>query len=317
MFDKPPSIKAPEFPKLTWLNSKALNLDDLAGRVVLVDFWTYSCINCQRTLPYLKTWWDKYSNNGLVIIGVHTPEFEFEKNLENVKKALEKYEVSYPVALDNDYLVWNSYANHYWPAKYLIDSSGKIIYTHFGEGNYQETELQIQQALQNAGFKISDKLVGSLGEEGLSFEQTPELYFGSARAVIKDVPTGSFASQLEVDQIYKTGDWKQENEFLEHSGETKDLDDLIILKYKAKTLYLVMESTAHEPIKVYLTLDGVGLKDNGAGRDVKFDSEDRSYVEVQFSTLYNLIEKQTFGEHILRLSTTSKDLRLFAFTFGS
>ena len=143
--------QAPDFPDdLKWLNSSPLKLSKLKGKVVLVDFWTYSCINCQRTLPYLKTWWQKYQDKGLVIIGVHTPEFEFEKELKNVKEALKKYDVTWPVVLDNDYLIWNSFANHYWPAKYLIDHQGKIIYTHFGEGNYQETELEIQKEIGRA-----------------------------------------------------------------------------------------------------------------------------------------------------------------------
>ena len=125
-------VNAPEFPpKLTWFNSFPLNLKDLTGKVILVDFWTYSCINCQRTLPYLKQVWEKYKDHGLIIIGVHSPEFDFEKIPDNVKAALKKYEVTWPVVMDNNMEIWSSYANHYWPAKYLINHQGKIIYTHF------------------------------------------------------------------------------------------------------------------------------------------------------------------------------------------
>lgn len=309
------SVNAPEFPdNLTWLNSKPLTIGKLTGKAVLIDFWTYSCINCQRTLPYLKKWWDKYSQSGLVIIGVHSPEFEFEKSEKNVQAALKKYGVTWPVVLDNDMQIWNSYGNHYWPAKYLIDHQGQIIYTHFGEGNYIETEMQIQSALKDAGFKIDEKMIS--GSEGSSFGsgQTPELYFGSARGSVENIPQDI---SLQPDQIYTIGKWRQEKEFLQHGRITDDLDDLIILNYTAKDVYLVMESEDGQPAKVYLTLDGVGLNSNNAGEDVKFDEKDRSYVEVKFSTLYHLVSTPTFGDHTLRLSTTSDRLRCFAFTFGS
>lgn len=309
------TVTAPEFPNnLTWLNSKPPTMEELKGRVVLIDFWTYSCINCQRTLPYLKKWWDKYHKSGLIVIGVHSPEFGFEKDLKNVKEALEKYDVDWPIVLDNDMQIWQLFANHYWPAKYLVNHQGKIIYTHFGEGNYIETELKIQSALRDAGFKVSDQMVS--GSEQSFFEngQTPELYFGSLRGQVTNIPQDI---SIEPDHIYTIGKWNQEKEYLQHGRETDDLDDLIILSYKAKDVYLVMESEDGSPIKVYITLDRVGLSSENAGKDVEFDKEGRSYVEVRFSTLYNIISTQTFGDHTLRLSTLSGKLRLFAFTFGS
>ena len=164
--DDKAGVRAPEFPKgLTWLNSDPLSLENLKSKVVLVDFWTYSCINCQRTLPYLNQWHEKYKDSGLVIIGVHSPEFDFEKKEENVKEALEKYKVTWPVVLDSKMDIWGSYGNNYWPAKYLISHEGKIIFTHFGEGNYVETELKIQDALREAGFSVDGKVsVDSQGD---------------------------------------------------------------------------------------------------------------------------------------------------------
>ncbi len=312
-------VNAPEFPsKLIWLNLPSdlvgLRIADLRGRVVLVDFWTYSCINCQRTLPFLKKWWEKYQDSGLVIIGVHSPEFGFEKDPENVKQALKKYEVSWPTVLDNDMKIWNSFANHYWPAKYLIDHKGKIIFTHFGEGNYIETELKTQEALREAGFEVDGKL--SSGSQGVALEvgQTPELYFGSLRGGVENIPQDI---SLKQDQIYSIGKWKQEDEFLQHSRVTDDLDDLVILQYIAKNVYLVMGSEDGRSLKVYVTLDGVGLSGENAGSDIQFDSESRSFVEVKFATLYNLVSTPSFGDHTLRLSTLSDKLSLFAFTFGS
>lgn len=307
-------VNAPQFPqKLTWLNSELLSLESLRGKVILVDFWTYSCINCQRTLPFLKKWHDKYQDSGLVIIGVESPEFEFEKDPENVKAALEKYDVTWPVVIDTDLDIWNSFANHYWPAKYLIDHQGKIIFTHFGEGNYIETELKIQEALREAGFEVSDKLSGG-DDLKLQSGQTPELYFGLLRGNVDNIPQDI---SLKPDQIYSIGKWQQEPEFLQHGRVTDDLDDLIILSYTAKDVFLVMESEDGRPVKVYVTLDSVGLSSENAGQDVQFDKEGRSFMEVKFSTLYNIVSSQTFGDHTLRLSTTSDKLRLFAFTFGS
>ncbi len=333
MFDS--SISAPKFPtryndrkEVIWFNSEPIKLESLTGKVVLIDFWTYSCINCQRTLPYLKKWWDKYQDSGLVIIGVHTPEFEFEKDPENIKEALRKYKVDWPVVIDNDYQVWELYANHYWPAKYLIDHKGKIIFHHAGEGNYIETEMKIQSALEEAGFKISKQLVSDISRESgaLWKAQTPETYLGYARGVlgnsggIREEKSFEYHFHDEVtepDAVYLEGAWKVDKEYLQHARETEDLEDLLILSYKSKDVYLVMESEDKKMIKVYVTLDSVGLTQENAGKDIQFDPEGRSFVEVQFATLYHLISTESFGDHILRLSTTSDKLRCFAFTFGA
>ena len=313
-------VRAPEFPVgLTWLNCDPLSLEHLKGKVVLIDFWTYSCINCQRTLPYLRAWHEKYKNSGLIIIGVHSPEFDFEKQEENVKEALKKYDVNWPVVLDNQMKIWGSFGNNYWPAKYLINHESKIIFTHFGEGNYVETELKIQEALREAGppagragFKVPSTVGG--GEDlKLQTGQTPELYFGSLRGQVINVPQDI---SIKKDQIYTIGEWKLEPEYLQHARITKDLDDLVILSYSGKDMFVVMSTENQEQVKVYITLDGIGLNDSNMGRDVKFDSAGRSFLEVKFSTLYHVISTLNFGDHVFRLSTTSDKLRLHAFTFG-
>ncbi|HTK02931.1 MAG TPA: thioredoxin family protein [Bordetella sp.] len=149
----PPLAQAPEFTGIEkWLNSEPLDMASLRGKVVLVDFWTYTCINCIHTLPYVKSWYQKYKDQGLVVVGVHTPEFPFERSTQNVQDAIKRFGITFPVAQDNKYATWDAYRNIYWPAFYLIDKQGKVIYTHFGEGKYQETESVIQQALaQPAG----------------------------------------------------------------------------------------------------------------------------------------------------------------------
>ena len=313
--DSKAGVRAPEFPKgLSWLNSDPLPLEKLKGKVVLVDFWTYSCINCQRTLPYLNQWHEKYQDSGLVIIGVHSPEFDFEKKEENVKEALEKYKVTWPVVLDSKMDIWGSYGNNYWPAKYLISHEGKIIFTHFGEGNYVETELKIQDALREAGFSVDGKVSVASEGDALQGGQTPELYFGSWRGNIVNIPQDI---AIKKDQIYTIGEWNLEADHIQHARETKDLDDLVVLSYTAKDVYLVMSTENEEQIKVYITLDGIGLNDSNVGRDVKFDEAGRSYIEVKFATLYHIISTLNPSDHVLRLSTTSDKLRLHAFTFGS
>jgi thiol-disulfide isomerase/thioredoxin len=140
--------RAPEFVGIEkWLNTEPLSMQKLRGKVVLVDFWTYTCINCINTLPHVKRWHDKYKDQGLVVVGVHTPEYPFERSTENVKTALKRFDIRYPVAQDNRYATWNAYGNQYWPAAYLIDKNGEIVYKHFGEGNYQETEAMIRTLL--------------------------------------------------------------------------------------------------------------------------------------------------------------------------
>lgn len=156
---------APEFVGLTdWINTdngNPIKVSDLKGRVVLVDFWTYSCINCQRDIPYVNEWYDKYHNYGFEVIGVHTPEFRFEQNLENVKKAVADLGIKYPVALDNKYQTWRRFQNHYWPAKYLIDANGQIVFYRFGEGSYDLTEQKIQELLQQATMQKTEDLMGA------------------------------------------------------------------------------------------------------------------------------------------------------------
>ena len=166
-------------PGGAWINSNQLALAELKGKVVVIDFWTYSCINCQRTLPYLKNWWEKYKDKGLVIIGVHSPEFEFEKSESNVKKAVSDFGIKYPVVQDNDFATWRSYDNRYWPAKYIIDKEGYIRYTHFGEGAYDETEKVIQDLLKETGAKdVSPKINNPTYQVQT---KTPEIYLGFSR----------------------------------------------------------------------------------------------------------------------------------------
>lgn len=227
---KDPNMSAPEFSGIEkWLNSNPLTVAGLRGQVVLVDFWTYSCINCIRTLPYITGWYEKYKDRGFVVVGVHTPEFAFEKDTENVKTALRRHKINYPVAQDNDYATWNAYDNHYWPAHYLIDQNGQIVYVHFGEGKYQETEAAIQQLL---GLGDEEEMAEEKNQREV---RTPEIYFGLKR-LDKDL-----TPKLE-------GQWTHSDE----SARLVGVNGKIKLNFFAKDAHMVAQSENSSEVKVFV-----------------------------------------------------------------
>ncbi|MBI3956133.1 cytochrome c biogenesis protein DipZ [Candidatus Gottesmanbacteria bacterium] len=263
-----------------WFNSDSLSIKSLRGQVVLIDFWTYTCINCIRTLPYLKSWHAKYKDKGLVIIGVHTPEFEFEKNPDNVARAIADFGITYPVMQDNDYATWNAYANRYWPAKYLVDKNGKIRYTHFGEGEYDETEMKIQELLKEAG-----SLTDATPVDNPSYRvqaRTPETYLGSLRG--------------DYSRITTTGTWTVGEEYAMPSAGAK-----LSFRFDAAEVFLVMRPKAKGVQgNIRVLLDGTFVKD----------------VNVDADKLYTLIELPAAGEHLLELEFLDGNVELYAFTFG-
>lgn len=267
-----------------WINSPALNLAGLRGKVVLVDFWTYSCINCQRTIPYIQSWWKKYKDQGLVIVGVHTPEFEFEKDTDNVKSAMEKYGVDWPVVQDNDYKIWKAYKNQFWPHKYLIDQEGKIVYDHIGEGGYEETEREIQKLLKATDMAVVEE--PKSGAIGFGMKQTPELYVNQR---------GKFSGQIGKgqDRVELLGDWKIEEEY---SGAGDDAG--IRLEYQAGEVNLVMSLPDETKRTVSYRVD---------------EGEERT-ISVGVDDLYQVWEGK-FGKHKLDFEV-EKGVRVHAFTFG-
>ena len=272
--------RAPEFiPGGEWFNSPPLTMSQLRGKVVLVDFWTYTCINCIRTLPYIKAWHEKYKDHGLIIVGVHTPEFEFEKNSANVAKAIADYGLKYPIMQDNDYATWKAYSNRYWPAKYFVDVEGRIRFTHFGEGDYDESEAVIQSLLKEAGLLTQDLPVSNPTNKINA--KTPELYLGALRA-----EPGWF--KLE-------GDWQQTDEYNNPQARAT-----LTLNFEAMNAYLVMRPKEGVPgkLKVYL--------------DDKLQQE----ITIDADKLYQLVKLETAGKHTLKLEFLDSNSELFAFTFG-
>jgi thiol-disulfide isomerase/thioredoxin len=290
---------APEIAGITdWINSDPLTLQALKGRVVLIDFWTYSCINCIRTLPYVKKWYEAYKGDGFVVIGVHAPEFAFERKLENVQDAVLDYGITYPVALDNNVKTWNAYQNRYWPAHYLIDREGRLVYTHFGEGNYNVTEHNIRVLL---GTK--SKFSGEADVVRHPVGQSPETYLGYARAqnfvspqgLVRDVQAiYTKPEALAPHQWALTGPWTA-------SRKKVTSGDGAVLHYRfvAGEVHLVMGSADGEPIEVLVRLGGA----------------DVGMLIVSKQKLYTLV-KAPAGAGLLEIIPQKAGLEAYAFTFG-
>ncbi len=304
---------APELAGISnWLNSNPLTLSQLKGKVVLVDFWTYTCINCIRTLPYVTSWYEKYKNQGFVVIGVHTPEFEFEKNTANVAAALKQYKINYPVAQDNDYKTWNAYSNQYWPADYLIDAKGNVRDVHFGEGNYDKTEEAIKELLAEAGSTVDNNLV-NIADKTPKASLTPETYLGTARmqrfAPSESVRGGlqkfTLPDNLGEDSFAFQGSFDVQAEFAKSEAGSE-----LFFNFNAQKVFLVMlPETVGEKIKVYL--DGKPIDAASAGEDVR-----NGVLTLDLDRLYNLVDlKAVGGRHLLRLEFLGKT-SVFAFTFG-
>jgi thiol-disulfide isomerase/thioredoxin len=317
LVDKSDLGKAPELiPGGKWYNlsqgNQELTLSELRGKVVLVDFWTYTCINCIRTLPYLKAWHEKYKDMGLVIVGVHTPEFEFEKNPKNVEKAIRDFGLTYPIVQDNDYATWKAYDNHYWPAKYFIDKTGKIRKTHFGEGDYDESEQYIQKLLKETGEEISSPVINPTY---VVQTKTPETYLGYDRleyqtqmsAVVLDKPMQLAApSPIPYNRFAYTGTVVVSREFAEPMAGTK-----LYFNFDSRNVYLVMRPKANTVSQIKVSLDGTVITYETQGADVK-----NGIVIIDSDRLYKLISLPTIQNHILELEFFDDNIQLYAFTFG-
>ncbi len=295
-----------------WVNSDPLTLEQLRGKVVLIDFWTYTCINCIRTLPYLKSWNEKYGDEGLVIIGVHTPEFEFEKDINNLKDAVNDFELTYPIMQDNDYATWRAYDNHYWPAKYLIDAKGNIRYHHYGEGDYDETEKVIQTLLKEAGTEVNQTTIDN--PEYTITARTPELYLGYGRIeyfqsperIIQNAPQEySAPNTLLPNRFAYTSTWEIGEEYAKPTQGGS-----LILNFEASEVFLVMRSK-NGAGRIEVTLDGQTVDATNKGADV-----DDGIITVDKDRLYKLIRLDSPGKHTLKLIFQDNNLELFAFTFG-
>jgi cytochrome c biogenesis protein CcdA/thiol-disulfide isomerase/thioredoxin len=306
---------APEFTGIDhWLNSKPLTLADLRGKVVLVDFWTYSCINCIRTLPYVEGWYQKYASHGFVVVGVHSPEFAFEHDTGNVSAAIARFGITYPVAQDNEFSTWNAYNNEYWPAHYLIDATGHIRAEHFGEGDYDGTEADIRALLQEAGKSALPGETAGQGGVPTANGQTPETYLGSSReAGFQGAYPGDgthafqLPSQLDLNSWGLDGTWDVTSQYV----TAAQAGDKLELSFKARDVYLVM--SAPGSVTAHVTIGGATTPPAEGTEDVSASGE----ITVSSSRLYHLVHLPASEQATLTITFDAPGAQAFAFTFGS
>jgi cytochrome c biogenesis protein CcdA/thiol-disulfide isomerase/thioredoxin len=324
--DLPVEGEIPSFAGATlWLNSPPLTAAALRGKVVMVDFWTYSCINCLRALPFVQGWYDKYKDHGLVVIGVHAPEFAFEKDPANVRRAVADLKVTYPVALDNDYAIWQAFNNQYWPAHYFIDATGRIRGHHFGEGNYDESEQIIRRLLTDAGNSNlpaagvgGARAVGVQAAPDEAHDQSPETYVGYGRAENFVSPGGfgrdqahtySAPSEFKLNQWALSGSWTVDTE----KAVLASAPGKILFRFYARDLHLVLgPGKDGKPVRFRVTVDGAAP---GVNHGADTDANGVGSVDVQ--RLYQLIRQSSaVGEHSFAIEFLDSGVQAYSFTFG-
>ncbi|MBI5226733.1 redoxin domain-containing protein [Candidatus Micrarchaeota archaeon] len=316
--------KAPELAGITgYLNAPdGFKLADAKGKVILVDFWTYTCINCIRTLPYLTDWYSKYAAQGFEIIGVHTPEFEFEKDINNVRAAVEKYGIKYPVVLDSIYGTWNAYQNQYWPHHFLIDADGYIRFDHIGEGGYDETEAQIVQLLKERNASITmNTTAPAVTPTDFSKIGTPEIYFGAKfirqplgndQTLAADVPINfTFPKTAFTPNLaYLDGTWALRAGSAELLSET----GRVALVFTANKANIVAGTNVNQTVWLNASVDGKALSEETAGSDAVLAGSGFT-VPVMDQRLYNIVSTKGYRQKELMFNVT-KGFELYTFTFG-
>jgi thiol-disulfide isomerase/thioredoxin len=322
------TVRAPEIGHV-WLNSSPLSFRQLRGRVVLVDFWDYTCVNCIRTLPYVQAWHKRYLDKGLTTIGVHTPEFTFAQYESNVERGVREFGITYPVVIDSNLEIWKAFANRFWPSKYLLDKDGYLRYAHFGEGAYAETEEAIQELLREVDLSLAlPEIMKPLRAEdrpgAACYQASPELYLGHARGRMGNsgefredqIAEYTFSGKVEENRFYASGRWASTAEYFE---AVQDGEHKIVLKYSAAAVNLVMASPRGPQVEVVVRQDGQYLSRHQATPDILFRNGaggEESFIQVQQARMYSLVDNHNFGEHTLELICPA-GLAAFAFTFTS
>ncbi len=304
-----------------WINSPPLNLTALRGNVVLVDFWTYSCINCIRSIPFLNDLYNEYHGDGLVIIGVHTPEFQFEHNYTNVLNAVHTFGIQYPVAMDNNYSTWTAFHNEYWPADYLINTTGYIRYESFGEGNFNETANVIKLMLENAGHNVSSSGINFTDSANFSAIGSPEMYLGwqeiaNGRTDYLGNSQGFMPNQTvnytlpsnldEGNIVYLNGSWYDAPYYIMSAGNESEL----FLYYKARDVNIVASGNS----SLTVMLDGKPLNSSSLGADARIVNGNAT-VRINSSRLYNLVSTPSYGIHQIEI-IAKPGVNIYTFTFG-
>lgn len=321
-------VRAPEIGRV-WLNSTPLSLRQLRGRVVLVDFWDYTCVNCIRTLPYVQAWHERYREKGLTVIGVHTPEFTFAQYESNVERGIREFGLSYPIVIDSNREIWKAFANRYWPTKYLLDQEGYLRYGHFGEGGYAECEHVIQELLREINPNVAlPPVMEALREEdhagAVCYRASGELYLGHRRGRIGNeggfkedqIADYTYTGELEDNFFYADGRWAATAEYFEAAESGTHT---LRLKYEASAVNLVMASPHAPSAEVVILQDGMPLSHKQSTRDTRFrpgTQAEESYIVVDSARMYFLVDNHEFGAHEVQLRC-SPGVAAFAFTFTS
>ncbi len=322
-------IHMPPLP-LTYAPDRYINVtpeylrDSLKGKVVLIDIWDYTCVNCIQTLPYIKAWNDRYKDKGLVMIGVHAPEFEFEKDSKNLDSAVKGFGLDYPIIADNDYEIWNSLANQYWPAKYLFDKNGVLRAEHFGEGDYEAFEAFLQKILLERDSSIDVPVplapVRETDKPGaVCYRPTPETYIGFARNNLGNEMKSAndkaheytIPGTLKKDALYLAGKWTVRNEYAQPSGEG---DASLVFDYQAKEANLVVHPLSETDFKVMVTQDGKPVPKADRGADIE-ESDGKTFIAVHEARMYRITNNAGFGRHTLKLTASTPSFGAYAFTF--
>jgi thiol-disulfide isomerase/thioredoxin len=325
---RPPAhVLAPDFPSTgstingkrypaaeLWFNSEPLNWEKLKNKVVLIDFWEYTCINCIRTFDYLKKWDKLYRSDGLVIIGVHTPEFDFAHDPANVKQAVRRFGFEFPVVVDSDMRIWSSYAVNAWPTKILVGPDRRIVFTHVGEGGYAEFEEHIREALSalHPGLKFTQPIEpDKTAEGGFCGDTTPEVYTGTARG---GVLTGT--SKAPDGTPYVSGSWRAEPD-AQRAETPLTKDSFLGMRYHGSEIFSVLNQEGTSPVSVRVEQDGKPLSKERVGEDVRFDARGNSYFDVTEHRMYYLVKNPDNDEHEIRLYPQSPGLGVYSFTFSN
>lgn len=314
MNKKRPAIEIEYQNEKQWINSKPIKLENLRGKVVLLNFWTYSCINCIRTIPSLKKIFNKYKGKRFVLIGIHTPEFEFEKEIGNVKYAVKKYGLEWPILSDPERHNWDNYGNQYWPRIALIDGNGEVVFEHVGESGYDKIDAKINEELMKMNdISSADILVEE--KKKIISDISKETYAGSLRGIeIDDKSVGEngineyvLPQKREAGKIYLNGEWMRKKEYIEFTGEE---NGIICYKFYAKEVNIVIGGVG----KAELEIDGKAIKKEESGKDVKIEDE-KSFVSVEGADMYNIVNLEQHHSKELKIKAF-KGMKVYAFTFG-
>jgi peroxiredoxin len=323
------NVRAPELYGDHWFNAEPISLRDLRGQIVLVDFWDYTSVECIHALAYLKQWHEKYKDFGLVVIGVHTPQFKFGKKIETMQRAIERAGIRYPVVLDNEALLWSAFGARGWPTKYLVDKDGYVRYTHQGEGGYQQFERALQQLIVQSGLRgrlpdLTEPAHDRNFLESFRHKATGELFLGYLKAALGNNDGYNPESTIDYvdpeiylpERFYAKGKWLSTRECFSFNGSQGETGS-VILQYDAAEVNAVMNSSASDVSEVVVHQDGVSLPKEHRGEDIIKGGDGASLVLIDSPKMYNLVKHKEFGSHRLTITTSSPGLEIYTFSFST